>query len=434
MITDTLTSLQAGMTPSRSKAQTVSYSGKIMTDSEIDNAVRFSSLARRVVNMPAEDMTRKWREWQADAKQVSAIEEIEQRFDIQRKYQQTIERARKNGDSYIYMDNGEDPETPIVPETARPLRFVSALRYLVCIPGEIEDDPISEYYDKPSYYEFAAGASSVRVHPSRIVHMVGARRDDASVIYQNDSVLTAFMDDLKNHDSAMANLADMMFEAKIDIMKVKDLMKRVSDPDTEAAMSARYQLAALMKSVNGMLIMDMEDEDYQQKQLSFATLPDVIDRFQIAASGACGIPRSKLFMVQTGGLGNAGASDDGNYNARIKAMQENQLQPATHILDQMIIKTALGTIPKELHFNWRTLTELTDKEKSEIGVNLSKIFVDPVNAGIWSAEFATEPLINALVEAGIAPGLEKHFNDWSGDVSGDDDEEDTPPDGGLEVE
>lgn len=423
---DTLTSLTAGLTPARSKAQSVTYSGRIMTDQEIDNAVRFSSLARRVVEMPAQDMTRKWREWMGDPNQISKIEEQEQLLGLKQKYQQLIVRARKYGDSYGFIDNGEDPTKPLDPKTARPIRGFAALRPYVCIAGDIEDDPLSPFYDQPAYYEFAAGTESVKIHPTRIVHMIGSRRDDASVLYQNDSVLTAFMDDLKNHDGAMACLADMMYEAKIDVMSVKNLMERVSDPDTERAMTARYQLMAMMKSVNGMIVKDMDDEDYQQKVLSFAALPDVIDRFQIAASGAARIPRSKLFGVQTGGLGNAGESDDGDYGAMIRSKQENELQPSTHILDQLVVKTALGSIPDEVHYNWRALREMSDKEKAEIGVNITKKYVDAVNAGIFSAEFATLPLVNELTEAGISAGLEGHYNEWVGDVTGDD--INTPPD------
>jgi uncharacterized protein len=423
MFTDTLTSMVAGITPQRSKAQSVTFAGRTMTDREIDNAVRFSSLAQRIVTMPAEDATRRWREWQADADIITKIEDVESKFGIQGKIRATLERARKHGDAYIYMDNGEDPSTPLVTKTARPLRFVNALRPYVMIPGEIEDDPMSEFYDRPAYYEFAAGAAYVKVHPSRVVHFIGVARDDAVNTYQNDSVLTALMDDLKNHDSAMACLADMMFEAKIDIMKVKDLMQRVSDPETEKAMTARYQLAALMKSVNGMMVMDMEDEDYQQKQLSFATLPDVIDRFQIAASGAARIPRAMLFGVSAGGLGSTGDLEISNYDARIKSLQENELTPAMWRMDDMIVKTALNTVPPEVHYNWRELRSMSDKDKAEIGVNITKKYVDAVNAGIFSAEFATAPLVNELTEAGISPGLEQAFNEWTGDMQSRDDVE-----------
>ena len=105
---DTLTSLAAGMTPARSKAQTTSYTTRTINQQEIDNAVRFSSLCRRVIYMPAEDMTRKWREWQGDKDQISKIENVETQFGIVGKVKQTLVRARQRGDAYIYIDNGED--------------------------------------------------------------------------------------------------------------------------------------------------------------------------------------------------------------------------------------------------------------------------------------------------------------------------------------
>ena len=416
MFNDTLTSMIAGLTPARSKAQSVTFSGRVISQVEIDNAVRFSSLARRIIHMPAEDMTRKWREWQGEADQISKIEQAETKFGVLGKVRKTLARANQRGDAYIFIDNGEDPIKPLVPETARPLRSVSAVQPGVIEQGDIDQDIMSEFYDSPANYDILSTNGLIRVHPSRIVHFIGAARDEYSYACSNDSTLTAMMDDLKNHDSSMANLADMMFEAKVDVMKVKDLMLRVSDPVTEAAMQARYQLAATMKSVNGMMVIDMADEDYQQKQISFATLPDVIDRFQIAVSGAARIPRALLFGVSAGGMGSTGDLELSAYYDMINARQSNDMQPRMSYLDKMLIKTALGTLPPELHYNWRSLWQMSDKEKAEIGKMIVEKYKMAVDAGIFSAEFSTEPLINELTEAGVSPGLESAFNEFTGEM------------------
>jgi hypothetical protein len=80
----------------------------------------------------------------------------------------------------------------------------------------------------------------------------------------------------------------------------------------------------------------------------------------------------------------------------------------------MIVKTALGVLPPELHYNWRPLSTPNAKELAEIGDLIVKKWVAAVGAGIYSAEFATEPMTNELVEAGCSPGLEQALAKYSG--------------------
>jgi phage-related protein (TIGR01555 family) len=238
------------------------------------------------------------------------------------------------------------------------------------------------------------------------------------------SIVTPMMNVLQNYEGVIANVADMTWEAKIDVFGVADLMRKVQDPDELKAIMERYALLAVQKGVNGFIVHDQEGEEYSQKQLSFATLPDIIDRFQVDVAGASMIPRSKLFGVQTGGLGNAGESDNNDYNKRIGSMQRNGLTPDMWRLDEMLIRTALGSRPKEVHYNWRPLSNPDQKELAEIGGLIVKKWVEAVNAGIFSSEFAMEPMANELIEAGCGNGLEAALASFSGEMHEGD--EDTP--------
>lgn len=423
---DTFTALAAGMTDTRSKFKMSTYSQVNYTDQQLLTAYNGSGLVSRVVDMPAQDATRMWREWQAEAAQISKLEDVEKQFGIQLKLQDALVDARLFGDGYLFIDDGTKASEPLDPDTSKGLRFVVKVDRWQISEGEYDYDPLSEFYNRPSYYDLMGGDTALlRIHPSRIVHLVGRkRREYGNAARMGQSVVSAVMDDLKAVDAVMANVADMTMEAKVDVVKISGLLNKVMDPEELAAIMAKTQLAMTTKATNGALVMDMEDEDWQQKTMSFATIPDVIDRFQIAAAGAAQIPRSRLFGVQTGGLGDSGKSDTVDYYDRIKSMQENEIQPPMTVMDKMTVKTALGSIPDEVHYNWRSLWQMDDKTKQEIGKMIVDRYAVAVEKIGFPEELAYEQSVNELTEAGVAPGLEKAAKVYADANKGDDDADD----------
>lgn len=427
--TDTFTALTGGMTQDRSKFKASTYTRVDYTDEQLLNAYNGSALVSRVVDMPAEDETRMWREWQAEVDQITAIEDVETRHKVQMHVLEARQDARLFGDGYLYIDDGRDHKEPLDPMSSPGIRFLAKVDRWQIAEGEYDYDPMSDYYNRPKYYELMGGDTSLlRIHPSRVVHFVGRKRKSIGGSRRlGQSVVATMFDDLKGFDAVMANVVDMTMEAKVDVMKIQGLMQKVTDPGELSALQAKLQLAMLTKATNGALILDMEDEDWQQKQISFATLPDIIDRFQMAAAGAAQIPRSRLFGVQTGGLGNAGESDTADYYDRIKSTQENETTPAMRILDDMIVKTALGNIPPEVHYNWRSLYQMDDKTRQEIGTAITGRYVSLYKEGIFPVELAFDQVVNELTESGVAPGLEAAAEEWRmgvGDLD-EGDEEDT---------
>lgn len=421
---DTFTALAGGMTSTRSKFQAASYTATEYTDQQLLAAYNGSGLVSRVVDMPASDATRMWREWQAEAEQITAIEGVEAQLNVKNALNDALIDARLFGDGYIFIDDGTDTSEPLDPDRSRGLRFVVKVDRWQISEGTYEYDPLSEFYNRPAWYDLLGGDTQLlQIHPSRIVHLVGRKRKSYNTIggRMGQSVLAPIMDSLKGFDAVMANVADMTMEAKVDVMKIQGLMQKVTDPNELAALQAKLQLAMYTKGTNGALILDMDDEEWQQKHMSFATLPDIIDRFQMAASGDAKVPRSRLFGIQTGGLGDAGKSDTQDYYDGIKSMQENEIQPALTVLDDLIIKTALGRIPPDVHYNWRSLYQTEPKTLQEIGTAITARYVSLYEKGIFPVELAFEQVVNELTEAGVAPGLEAAADEWR-DALGEDNE------------
>jgi hypothetical protein len=82
------------------------------------------------------------------------------------------------------------------------------------------------------------------------------------------------------------------------------------------------------------------------------------------------------------------------------------------VLDDMVVKTALGSIPPEVHYNWRSLYQMDPKVMQEIGTAITNRYVALYEKGIMPVELAFDQVVNELTEAGVAPGLEDAANEW----------------------
>ena len=74
MICDGLENLVSRMGTGRDKAAHSAYVGAFLSDQEVINAYRGAWLPRKIVDIPAMDSCRKWRNWQAEEDQITAIE------------------------------------------------------------------------------------------------------------------------------------------------------------------------------------------------------------------------------------------------------------------------------------------------------------------------------------------------------------------------
>lgn len=415
---DGLVNLVANLGTARDKASANTYVYAPLTEYEVEVAYRDVPLARRIVDMPAEDAFREWREWQAEADQITAIEEEEDKLRVQWNLINGQKAARLWGGAAIYIGvkGVTDTGKPLDPRTVR----LGGLEYLAIISkrelaaGEIQRDPRLSGFGRPSYYTMATGLTgvgSVRVHPSRLVLLAGEEVPSGSSLDINqgwgDSVLNGVLDSVKRVDATAGSIASLVFEAKVDVLKVKNFMRDLASRGQAYADEWQRRNALIMaaKGINGTLMIDGED-DYQQKSANFAGLPEVLVQFMQISSSAAQIPMTLLFGMSPGGLNATGDADIRGYYDRIKVMQNLEIKPATHILTECLIRSALGDRPPEIFYNWRSLWQQTQKEKAEVGKLLAETLVAADGLGAISPEALGKALVNGLTECGAFPGLE----------------------------
>ncbi|TQI72920.1 hypothetical protein FHT98_0640 [Bosea sp. AK1] len=426
LTSDTLVNLMSGLGTVRDKSAGGMFVLPLLDKSQVDNAYRGDWIARKIIDVPAFDETREWRDWQADKPQIEEIEAEEARLSVQRKVMQVRKLARLYGGAVLFIGTGDaDPMQELRPDRigAGGLKYLHVFSRHEMIAGELDQDPLSPFYGEPIKYSLAGKAGMVDVHPSRVVRFVGAEIPDRVMAYDGwgDTVLQAVYDAVMQAGSAAAAIAAMLQEAKVDIVKVPGFMENLATEEYRSKILQRYSLANTGKSITNTLMIDGEEE-WDHKQISFATLPEVLNTYLQIASGAADIPATRLLGQTPGGLQSTGQSDIRNYYDRISAGQNLELRPALSRLDEILIRSALGKRPPAVHYTWAPLWQMTEVEKSEVALKKAQAVKAIADTGLIPDPAFARGVQNMFVEDGTFPGLDAALEEF-GDEPEDKDEE-----------
>lgn len=412
---DGLVNVVANLGTARDKAAHTGYVTSILSPNELFSAYQNSWLAAAIVDYPAEDATRKWRQWRAKAEQITKIDELEKRLSLQERVLEAMIAARLYGGSAIYINTADqDQSAPLRPGTE--IVSLVVLSSNVLRQEEIVTDINSVYYGKAEYYVVTnKDRADSRIHASRLAVFYGthypadASRFLATRESWGASVLQSTMDAIRNNDATMANVASLVFEAKVDVFKFKGFADLLANEANDALVTRRLSNQAAMKGINGAVVIDAED-DYEQKSASFASLADIIKEFKEAAAGAARIPTTRLYGRSSAGLSGGGEGDERVYFDRVATEQSTEITPALHLLDECIIMQALGDRPADIYYEWRPLRQLTESERAEIFTKTAT--AARTLAGTQAGELVpldalSDALVNELTEQGMLPGLDQ---------------------------
>lgn len=214
-----------------------------------------------------------------------------------------------------------------------------------------------EFYD---YY-------GKKVHHSRIMRMKG--RKAPSFIRPRlrgwgYSEVEALIRSINQYLKANSLGFEVLDEFKLDIFKFKGLASTLMSPTGEEKVRNRVGLMNQMKSFQNALIMDAEDE-YEQKQLSFAGLAEAMEGIRIQVASDMRMPLTKLFGVPAAGF-NSGEDDIEVYNSMVESSIRTPAKADLLRVIKIKCKKRHGYIPDDLSLTFKPLRVLSAEQEENV--------------------------------------------------------------------
>ncbi len=365
-------------------------------------------LAKRIIDMPSEDMTRAWYSLSTSLPEddLHDLKQLEARHSVKQEITNAIRWARLYGGSMaVIVLRGEEDrlDQPLDPDLLLPNCFQGLLvldRAQGIVPSlELVPDLDDPDFGLPEYYTVNLEMDdlrSVRIHHSRVLRFVGRELPHMETVAENywgASELEHIWEELQKRSATSANIAQLVFQANITTLKMGKFGEHMafgSEAQKQSIMTAIEQ-ENRMRTSFGLQLLSSEDS-METHSYSFSGLSDIYEAFMMDMAGAAEIPATKLFGRSPQGLNATGEADLRNYYDMIAQMQERLLRPALEKLLPVMAISCWGYVPDDLEIVFEPVMTSSPAERAELVQKISSDVIQAFQAGIISREEAREEL------------------------------------------
>lgn len=275
------------------------------------------------------------------------------------------------GGAGILIITGQDPKTPL--DLSR-VKKGEKIEYRPCDMWEFYYDKQLEEGYEPILEDALEDASDpfysyygTKVHKSRVMKLTGLTAPSfirPRLRGWGFSILESVVRPLNIYLKTANLVFEVLDEFKIDVFKIKNLTNSLLSSDGEAALHRRLQTANRNKNFLHSLVMDGED-DYIQKQLSFAGLADVAKENRIQLASELRMPLSKLFGIGAQGF-NSGEDDIENYNTMIESDVRAKVKFDILTILELECMVQFGYVPEDLEIEFEPLRMLSSEQQENV--------------------------------------------------------------------
>ena len=383
---------------------------------------RESWLAKRIIDMPSEDMTRAWIRMTTSLEEedLRMIDRAMKTHNIRQEITDALRWARLYGGSLAVMViRGEENrlDTPLQLEQLPPDSFRGLLvldRSCGISPSlELVNDLDDPDYGLPAWYEAEVPLEEtrlLRVHHSRVLRFVSRPLPWSETVAENywgASELEHIWEELQKRSATSANIAQLVFRANIMTLKMGnygETMAAGSDSQREKMKNVIEEENRIRTSF-GLQLMS-KDDSLENHPYSFGGLAEIYELFMMDMAGAAEIPATRLFGRSPQGLNATGESDLKNYYEKIAQLQETMLRPALDRLLPVLFVSTLGFLPEELDYVFEPLATPDPMERAQILASYAGTVVSLLQAGILTREEAVKEMREMGSEVGVLLGMD----------------------------
>ncbi|GEM_PF-6601586 len=365
-----------------------------------------NGLFRNIINIPARDATRKNIVIKNKYKQ-QILEELNKR-----KYRTHLEKAvriaRLFGSALILLDiktNTKIQENDLIEkeevQTLEKITEDDTIKNFsishIFNPSEfyIVQDDNALYPLDWDYYMITSPKSSIKVHKSRAILITHQELQERADRLCEGSMFLHLYNDISRYEDALEIQANLMIMSQYDIIQMDLNSQFTGDEDSDKAkikeMMDLLKKNIMAKTTQGTFLADKEDK-ISRIQSIFTGYADVTNSFKDKIVAGSGIPKMILFNDTLSGLSNESNTTLSNYYAHIETLQEDCLRNACAYLIKLICKMNNFDITNYDDFEFATLWQQDDEEKSKTMLN----YINAVSKAKSEDVLTTEEARNIL--------------------------------------
>lgn len=377
----------------------------------IDNVYRTNIFARKLIDIPVSDMTRKWREFQYDDP-----ETVKKRNTLEKKFRvrENVKLATRYGDLYggsalyIIVNDGKRQDEPLDIDSIKPgqfKKFQPVFLGQLYPQGIIELNPSSKQYGKSTTYIINNNSES-QIHHSRLIIFNGVDLPLYAAISQmtfGDSRLLAILDILNACKEIYLNIANLICRANIDVIGMKDF-----DQAAASGVDGLLNKLDLQKQIAGninKLIMDAEDSFTRNELQNTQSLSEILLTFFQMVASAANMPLTRFLGTSVGGF-SSGDNEIIEYYESI-AERQNGIRDQLETIDHIIEVIGFGK-QLDIDYEFLSLHELSPLQKAQKETQDATRDATYLSNGVVTAAIVASQLRANGVYDGID---EEHIND-----------------------
>ncbi len=374
---------------------------------------RGSWLGGVAVDAVADDMTRAGIELlgDIDPKDLAHIDETAVSLGIWNSINDSIKWSRLYGGALVVMlIDGQDMETPLRLNTIRKDQFRGLLSLDRWMVEPSLNDLVTDFgpeLGNPKYYrvnQASPALSGMKIHHTRCIRLEGIRLPYRQRMIENLwglSVIERLYDRMIAFDSASTGAAQLVYKSYIRTMKIKDLREVVAAGGEAVAGLTKYvDMMRRFQGVEGMTLIDSEDEFGSETHSAFSGLSDALQQFGQQISGALQIPLVRLFGQSPAGF-STGETDLRNYYDTVNQQQVKQLKVGVTKIYRALAASEGIVLPEGTKLAFKSLWQLNDTEKAGIAETVARAVSSVETGGIIDRATSLKELHQSSSVTGI---------------------------------
>lgn len=369
-------------------AYTRAITPRLLQYTELEGLYEGDGFARRIVDLPAEEMVRAGYDIEGVEDDSNVRAELEGVQALE-KLCNAMRWASLYGGSLVVMliNDGGLLEDPLNIENSKSLEQLRVYdRWQVSRHRKYLDPNDMRFGKTELYMVSPIEGTPYIVHESRCLVFDGVPVPDR-IRERNDgwgaSKLQQCYDQLIRFGMGHYWANQLLERAQQAIHGIPELTNLLRSPGGEALVKKRVDLVDMTRSINNTIVIDAA-ESYDLKSTPLSGVADIMDRLGLALSAVTGIPESLLFGRQQAGLNSTGKADLENWYAKIGQDQGNILLPA---LDKLVTVQlyVMGKYVEDYLIKFNPLSVPSRKDVAETDYKRAQTFEILNNIGALDA-------------------------------------------------